>query len=146
VSDGQGHFQLFAVDDRSEIRWRLLSANNRELGRGCEAYPTVENCLLAIKHLVAQLDELVAQTRRREGNQWQWTLVAGSQPIVVGHAYDRQVRSQEAATRFLRDARDARVGEHVTFTGSRRWMRPPLGGPALRLTTALDRPIRQSRP
>ena len=106
----------------------------------------MENCLLAIKHLVAQLDDLVAQTRRREGNQWQWTLVAGNQPIVTGHAYDRQVRSQEAATRFLRDARDARVGEHVTLTGSRRWMRPPIGGPALRLTTALDRPIRQSRP
>jgi hypothetical protein len=149
VSDAQAHFQLFAADDRSDIRWRLLSANNRELGRGCEAYGTAENCLLAIKHLIGQLDELVPSIRRREGNLWQWSLVIASVPIVIGgHPYDRQVRSQEAASRFLRDARDARVGERISLTGARRWVRPAVGGASLRLSTVtpLDRPIRLSRP
>jgi hypothetical protein len=149
VSDGQAHFQLFAQDDRSDIRWRLLSANNRELGRGCETYRTAENCMLAIKHLIGQLDDLVPHIRRREGNLWQWSLVIASVPIVIGaHAYDRQVRSQEAASRFLRDASDARLGERITLTGSRRWVRPPVGGASLGLSTAtpLDRPIRLSRP
>src|ERR1700722_11833502 len=129
---GRAHFQLFAADWKSDTRWRLLSANNRELGRSFLSHPNAESCLLAIKELLLVIDELVTQIRRREENLWQWLLVADDGPVAIsGHAYDRQIRSQEAASRFRDHARSARVGETVMLTTTRRWVRNQSGGEPL---------------
>jgi hypothetical protein len=129
-ASGQAHFQLFAADWKSDVRWRLLSANNRELGRSYLAHPNAEACVLAIKEMVVVLDELTAQVRRKAGNLWQWMLVFDDAPVAVsGHAYDRQIRSQEAAGRFRSHARSARVGEAVMLTATRRWVRTQCGEP-----------------
>jgi hypothetical protein len=118
------HFQLFALDGKSDIRWRLLSANNRELGRGYAMHASADECLTAIRLMLGALDELIPLTRRREGNLWQWALVADGVPVAIsGHGYDRQVRSQEAANRFRAQAGAARVTDGITHTGARRWVR-----------------------
>jgi hypothetical protein len=119
------HFQLFALDGKSDIRWRLLSANNRELGRGYSMHPSAEDCLNAMRLMLGALEELIPLTRRRDGNLWQWALLADGVPVAIsGHGYDRQVRSQEAAVRFRSQAALARIGESITHTGARRWVRP----------------------
>ncbi len=121
------HFQLFAWDGKTDIRWRVLSANNRELGRSYSAVRTAEECLAEIAVMVAALAELVTITRRREENLWQWTLLSGNRPVAMGgHAYDRQIRSQEAASRFRSQAASARVSDAIAHSGARRWVRPSL--------------------
>jgi hypothetical protein len=128
----EGHFQLFALDERSAVRWRLLSANNRELGRGYAAHTGSEACIVAIAAMLERLDDLVAQTRRRDGNLWRWALVADEVLVVVGgHGYDRQIRSEEAAGRFRAQAHSARINTHITLTGARRWARAATGRPIL---------------
>jgi hypothetical protein len=121
------HFQIFAFDGKTDIRWRLLSANNRELGRGYSLHATAAECIADIGAMLNVLDDLVALTRRRDGNLWQWSLVADEIPVAVsGHSYDRQIRSQEAANRFRFQASAARIGGTVVHTGARRWVRPSL--------------------
>ncbi len=118
------HFQIYALDGRSDIRWRLLSANNRELGRAYRAHVTVEDCVAAIGEMLSALDDLVAHVRRRDGNTWQWTLLAGNEPVVVSsHLYDREDRSEESARRFRVRARGAQIGAGVIRTGARRRFR-----------------------
>jgi hypothetical protein len=125
MTSGVAHFQIFAYDGKTDIRWRLLSANNRELGRGYTFHSTAEDCVANIAAMLEVLDDLVALTRRRDGNLWQWSLLAGEVPVAVsGHSYDRQIRSQEAANRFRSQAGAARIGETVVHTGARRWVRP----------------------
>jgi hypothetical protein len=99
---GQAHFQLFAAQAQSAVRWRLLSGNNRDLGRSVESYPDAASCLVAIKELVVMLDVLQPQVRRRGPNQWQWALLIDTRAVVSGaHAYDRQVRCDQAVRQFL---------------------------------------------
>jgi uncharacterized protein YegP (UPF0339 family) len=117
----QAHFQLFATDGHAEIRWRLLSANNRELGRGVVAYPDAEACLLAIKQLLIALDDLQSRVRRKDG-LWQWVLLADNEHVVLGsHLFDRQVRCELAVSQFRSFARGAKPAEGVMLTGARRW-------------------------
>jgi uncharacterized protein YegP (UPF0339 family) len=126
------HFQLYALDGRSDIRWRLLAANNRELGRGYSAHVSVEACVAAIAEMVAVLDDLVARVRRRNGDSWQWTLDCGNESIVVGsQAYDRQIRSEQAATRFRMQASAAPIRIAVIDTGARRRFRTSISDLAL---------------
>lgn len=127
ANTGAAHFQIFAFDGKTDIRWRLLSANNRELGRGYSLHETAEDCVIAIKTMIGVLEDLVVVTRRREGNLWQWALLADDVPVAVsGHNYDRQIRSQEAVDRFRSQAGVARIGDTVVHTGARRWVRSSL--------------------
>lgn len=125
---GRAHIQLFAADERAEVRWRLLSGNNRELGRGAAGHPDAESCLLGIKAVLVMLDDLTAQVRRSDGHLWQWRLLDAEDPIVIsGHAYDRQVRCQQAMAQFLLQVRTARPSDLVMLTGSRRWTHSSAG-------------------
>jgi hypothetical protein len=121
-AQGGAHFQMFAATDQGEIRWRLLSGNNRDLGRGVAAYADAESCRLGIKQMLAVLDELVPQVRRGD-HLWQWSLLAEQLPVISGgHAYDRQIRCEQALAQFRTQARDARPADSVMLTASRRWV------------------------
>ena len=137
-----GHFQLYALDGKSVVSWRLLSANNRELGRGAEDYSSVDDCIAGITDIIGRLDELITQARPRPDVGWRWVLLADGEPVVVGgRGYDRLIRAREAARRFRAHARTARIAETVTLNGSRRWNRAERGNP---IRTGADgvRPIR----
>ncbi len=137
-----GHFQLYALDGKSEVSWRLLSANNRELGRGAVDYSSVDDCLASIRGMISRLDGLITQARRRPDSGWHWVLLAEDEPVVVGgRGYDRPIRAREAARRFRAHARRARIAETVTVNGSRRWNRAGRGSP-IRTGSDGTRPIR----
>jgi uncharacterized protein YegP (UPF0339 family) len=141
------HFQLFSADGNSAIRWRLLSGNNRELGRTAGSSPDAETCLLEIKNLLVRIEELTAQVRRREGNVWRWTLMEANVPVALcGRDYDRQVRCEQAVALFRLMAPGARTGETVTLTGSRRWVHPTAGRQPLQLGSAASRERTPPRP
>ena len=117
------HFQMFSMTPQGEVRWRLLSANNRDLGRGVVAYPDASACQVAIKELVVELDALQMQVRRRGVNQWQWALLDGADVVVLGaHGYDRQVRCDQAVRHFVEHAALGHIADNLVLAGARRWM------------------------
>jgi hypothetical protein len=139
----QAHFQLFATNTSSPIKWRLLSGNNRELGRCVATYADVESCLVATKVFVESVDELTGQVRRREEGGWAWSLTSGLEPIVVcGRSYDRQVRCEQALANFRHLAAVAVSGTGVVITASRRWSHSSQGTRPMALNSGVERPRR----
>ena len=136
----QAHFQLFATDTCSPIRWRLLSGNNRELGRCLATYVDIESCLVAMKIFVESAIEMTGQVRRREGGGWAWTLSSGSETIVVcGRSYDRQVRCEQALANFRHLAAVAEASNGIVITASRRWSHSSQGTRPMALNSGVDR-------
>ena len=126
------HFQLFAANESAEIRWRLLSGNNRDLGRGAITYPDAASCLVGIKEVLASLDDLEPSIRRHD-HLWRWALHLNDAIVVTGgHAYDRQVRCKQALDHFRNEAPDARPAEAVMLSASRRWIHASVGRAELR--------------
>jgi hypothetical protein len=116
------HIQLFSRTDRSPVRWRLLSANNREAGRGVEAYVDVESCRVGIKELQSVIDDLDASVRRLGTNQWAWQLALGGEPVAVSsRGFDRMIRCEQGLAHFLEHARSAEIGTVLMVSSSRRW-------------------------
>jgi hypothetical protein len=119
------YFQIFAASASAPLRWRVLSGNNRELGRSFETFPDTEACRQAIGDLRLALDVLLPQVRREGRDRWLWELrrADGAVLVVAAHPFDRQVRCRRAVDQFLLDARLAPVAESVLVTAARRFRR-----------------------
>ncbi|MGX7677996.1 hypothetical protein ACSMXN_03770 [Jatrophihabitans sp. DSM 45814] len=115
------HFQVYAASESSVVGWRLLSGNNRDLGRGPELYADVDGCRQAILDLLDHLDECRGSVRPAAQNRWAWTLkVDGIVRAVSGHNYDRQLRCEQARLQFVNYARSAPIDGFLTRTAARR--------------------------
>lgn len=120
------HFQIFAPRETAPVRWRLLSGNNRELGRGVAEYLDAATCHIAIKELVAGLDELKPEIRRSHVHRWTWELRQHGEPIASSsHLFDRQIRCTQGLSQFLLAALHAVVNADVMVSASRRWVMSP---------------------
>jgi uncharacterized protein YegP (UPF0339 family) len=116
------HFQMFSAGPELPVRWRLLSANNREMARGSIEYPTAEDCLTGIDELRLKVGDLEPFVRRTPAHQWQWELQqAGRRVVLAGHTFDRQIRCAQALQHFLDNVPEARVAEAVMVSDYRRW-------------------------
>lgn len=114
--------QLFARTPVEPVRWRLLSSNNREIGRGVDSYPDAEGCRIAVKNLQAGLDELEGVVRRADSHAWAWQLVADGRPVAVSsHGYDRQIRCARGLAQFMDELQDAVIAAEVMTSHARRW-------------------------
>ena len=69
------HVQLYGAAPNAPVRWRLLSANNRDMGRGSGYFDDAEACRLAVKQLQADAGELMARVRRVSPSKWEWEIV-----------------------------------------------------------------------
>jgi len=72
--------------------WRLLSRNNRELGRSPDVYATVPECGAAVEHLRTVVEEAtrLLSVDDRDG-RWCWRLVADGVTVAVSaRSYHRQ--------------------------------------------------------
>ncbi|HJQ43047.1 MAG TPA: hypothetical protein VJ831_08180 [Jatrophihabitantaceae bacterium] len=116
------HVQLFASTPAAALRWRLLSGNNREIGRGAEFFPDAESCRIAVKDLQTALDDLVPAVRRESGHAWVWQLSFGDRVVATSaHGYDRLIRCERGMSQFRVEMRTARVGDVVMISQTRRW-------------------------
>jgi hypothetical protein len=114
--------QLFASTPTAAVRWRLLSGNNREIGRGAEQFEDPESCRISIKDLQTTMDDLVPAVRRESGHAWVWQLSIGERVVAASaHGYDRLIRCERAMTQFRAELRAAPVGEIVMISQTRRW-------------------------
>lgn len=116
-----GHFQMFAGSGKAPVRWRLLSGNNRELGRSAYAFDDAEACRTELEKLLADLDVLEARLRLLAAHRWCWELLRdGVVVAVAGHPFERQVRCRQVLEQFLRDAPLASTSEAVVIGTYRR--------------------------
>ena len=121
----RAHIQLFAQSEGSPVRWRVLSGNNRELGRGSGEFPDQESCVLGIKHLQAVVADLDPSVVRDSTSAWRWTLSLGGVSVAnSGHSYDRLIRCRLALTYFVTHLGTSQVTGALMLTQSRRWTTP----------------------
>jgi hypothetical protein len=118
----QCHVQLFAQTGTSPVRWRLLSGNNREIGRGAESFPDAESCLVAVKELQTLVAEFAGTVRRDDGHSWIWQLTLGERLVATAaHGYDRLIRCERGMSQFRLELRNAALSPGVMISQTRRW-------------------------
>jgi len=79
------------------VRWRLLGANNRELGRGAGPFADLESCQAAVRDLVARV---AGATPGIVGDAdhtgaWSWRLDLDGHPVAV--SWRTYLRHRECA-------------------------------------------------
>lgn len=140
---GRAQFHLFSATEDSPVSWRLLSGNNRELGRGADRYLDVESCIVATKQFVLLLDELVGVVRPREDG-WAWWLSNELRPFATcTRAYDRQARCDQALVHFRQLAAEAVTSNEVVVTATRRWAHHRQGHRSMTLSPSTGRTRRR---
>lgn len=118
------HFQICVAADGRSVSWRLLSGNNRNLGRAGRSYESIEDCADAISELVDRLDALQALVRPAGEHRWAWMLRDATEVVAMsGHRYDRQVRCEAARLQFISYARTAVIDPDAMRLRPRRSVR-----------------------
>jgi hypothetical protein len=116
------HIQLFSLAVNAPVRWRLLSGNNRDMGRSLDEFDDVESCRVALKQLQVDAADLVARVRRLTPSSWQWEITLDEQPIASsGHPFDRLIRCEQGMTQFVTHFATAPIGATLMVSESRRW-------------------------
>ncbi|HKS99263.1 MAG TPA: hypothetical protein VJT31_07010 [Rugosimonospora sp.] len=108
------------------VTWRLLSGNNRDLGRAAGTFADVPACLAALNQLREGLagDPLVSITSPDGRTRWVWRVaVSAIDAAVASRVYQRRVQAEAACAVFLELAADAPVTEVVRLVGSGRTVR-----------------------
>jgi hypothetical protein len=115
------HVQLFTTLTSAHIGWRLLSGNNREIGRGANAFPDVECAVVAIKQSQLLVAAFEPRIRRIATSHWRWELLSADVPhIASGHSFDRQIRCEQGLEQFLSVFITAPISSGLMVSGSRR--------------------------
>ena len=76
-----------------KVAWRLLGANNRELGRSPVWYADVESCRDAVRVLKREIASVTPAmtTAGLPGGAWSWRLAVSGKPVAMaGRPYHRQ--------------------------------------------------------
>ena len=79
------------------VRWRLLGANNRELGRGPGPFPDLESCQAAVRELVARVAAATPGIVGDAGHTggWSWRLDLSGRAVAV--SWRTYLRHRECA-------------------------------------------------
>lgn len=129
------HFQLYQQGLATPVRWRVLSANNRDMGRGTKEFADEDACSQGIAEFLASLDGLVVSLARTPENRWSFRLVDQDEIVATsGHAFDRRTRCAHAAAHFIDLVPTAEIRPGVALLTSSSWARAgvradPVGRP-----------------
>jgi hypothetical protein len=114
--------QLFAPAAGERVRWRLLSGNNREVGRSLRSYADEAAARADLVSLRDEVEQLQRQIRRNSEKLWFWQLLRGDEPVVASsREYDRMIRCEHALRSFLIAMQSASINDSVLVSNSRRW-------------------------
>ncbi|GHJ45581.1 hypothetical protein Cs7R123_29230 [Catellatospora sp. TT07R-123] len=91
------------------VTWRLLSSNNRDLGRSASGYSDVDDCISAVETLRAALADTEPQVYRVNRLAWAWRLDVADTAAVASRAYQRRVQAQTACGLFVKLASVAEI-------------------------------------
>ena len=82
-----------------------------------------ETCLVGLKEVLRDIDALETRVGGRPGdNRWGWQLLLeGTRVAVSGHGFDRRLRCDMSAARFIEIAPYAEVRSGLAITTGRTW-------------------------
>jgi hypothetical protein len=117
--------------------WRLMGANNRELGRSPFGYASYQLARRAIRQLKQATTRLVQHSATDPlTGRWGWRVdLDGAAVAVSGRWYERDHDGRAGASKFVTLARDAKLAEGVVTLHER---------PRLRLDQRASRVARLS--
>ena len=99
------------ADGTSAVAWRLVSANNRELGRSAVYHWGADACVRAIHDLVRSLDDVQTRLSRSPATGlWGWVLTRDGEPVAMsGRGYRREREARDCLDNFRSAAPIAQV-------------------------------------
>jgi hypothetical protein len=118
-------FEIYVVSRRSAAgiepvaegaTWRLLSNNNRDLGRAATIFSDVDLCAAAVERLRRFGDQAVATSMRDGRADWTWRVQVDQIAVAVSsRRYHRRVQAEYASAVFLGLVPGAEVMNAVRF-------------------------------
>jgi hypothetical protein len=93
------------------ICWRLLSANNRQLGRSADVFDDLAACVRAVELLLVGLDDAEPLvTRHRAPVRWTWRVLEGNRVVAMsGRSFEAERQAIRTLDNFLGSAGRASV-------------------------------------
>ena len=124
------YFQTYTQGALAPVRWRLLSGNHRDMGRGQRDYPDDDSCRRAISELIAMVGHLQPKLVAASGRRWEWRLTLDDDVVArSGHSFDRRSRCEQACALFVTLVPTAVHRGELRVWSNRR--RPAFGGASL---------------
>jgi hypothetical protein len=106
-------FELYQVPANGEtagVGWRLLSSNNRDLGRSVLTFPDMRSCQLVVRRLQLMIDKVAVVQLRAGRVDWSWRVrLDGVDVAVSSRTYQRRIQAESASAVFLGLAPDAAI-------------------------------------
>ncbi|MGW5240167.1 hypothetical protein ACWEOW_14655 [Monashia sp. NPDC004114] len=110
-----------------DVRWRLITANHRDLGRSAEFFADAIGAVTSIRVLLAGLERLErALACGVDDGLWRWTLLLDDEPVArASRGYRRRIECELSVKQFVVLAAESVVNPQLrTFDQSAR-SRPP---------------------
>jgi hypothetical protein len=104
--DGASPSHELHVATLSPICWRLLSPNNRQLGRSAEEFGDLTGCRRAVEAFVLGLDASEALLTRHMGPvRWTWRVLQGNLVVArSGRSFETKRQAARTLDNFLSSA------------------------------------------
>ncbi|MBT2540906.1 hypothetical protein J7E99_09355 [Streptomyces sp. ISL-44] len=120
------------------MTWRLVGANNHELGRSPHVHHSLGACCAAVERLRARAEQVTALVVMSPGagggagtGAWTWQLTLDEHCVAVAvRTFRRQRECRHSLQLFLSAAAEAQVAAGVTYTRRLRGLRLPGAGDA----------------
>jgi hypothetical protein len=107
---GVAHFELYVL--HGTVRWRLLSANNRDTGQSAGGFATVEACRAELDRMLRVIGELQPLHTVTANQRWEWRLALGDVVLArSSRSFDRRLRCAAACDWFIRVAPAAAISD-----------------------------------
>jgi hypothetical protein len=105
-----------STSEFEHVAWRLLGANNRELGRSPLWYPDLESCREAIRLLKRDIDGVTSAITAvtLPGGAWSWRLAVSGRPVAVaGRPYLRHRECAYNLSHFVAAVPTAQIADEL---------------------------------
>ncbi|MFE2165644.1 hypothetical protein ACFXB3_11315 [Streptomyces sp. NPDC059447] len=123
------------------MTWRLVGANNHELGRSPRVHSSLTACCASVERLRAEAERLTALVAMAPGTPgtaaangigaWTWQLMLDDTCVAVAvRTFRRQRECRHSLQLFLAAVTDAQVASGVSYTRRLRGLRLPGAGDA----------------
>jgi hypothetical protein len=112
ATDGAAHGTVGVdVVARPPVCWRLLSPNNRQLGRSAELFDDLASARVDLDQFRLRLDDVEALvTRHTAPVRWTWRLLLGNRVVAMsGRSFETERQATRTLENFVASAAVASV-------------------------------------